>query len=96
MARPEPTGPSATRSRLKVGQGYFGPLPPELWTLLALAERYPLACSSNYARARAPLVALAASMGWVSTITPDGHGYGREWRVTPEGAFALRNRENGT
>ncbi|GJE18778.1 hypothetical protein [Methylobacterium marchantiae] len=87
---------SSTRSRLKVGQGYFGPLPDDIWALLNLVQDYPLAVSSNLAREAAGTVALAASMGWISCVDPDGKGFSRRWRITPEGAFASRNREHGT
>jgi hypothetical protein len=87
---------AVTRSRLPVGAGYLGPLPDDIWTLLALCHREPLYVSSNYARQAALTVALAASMGWLSVVDLDGRGFSRTWRITPEGAFALRNKEHGT
>lgn len=96
MERPAATGRSVTRSRLQVGQGYFGPIPDELWEILAETQRAPIAVSSNIARQLSAEFALAASMGWLSVVEPDGRSYSRTWKITPEGAFALRNRSFGT
>ena len=35
-------------------------------------------------------VAFAASMGWISTIHPDGKSYDRAWHVTMEGLMAIK------
>lgn len=40
------------------------------------------------AREASTEVALAASMGWISTVSLDGAGYGRMWNVTAEGVAA--------
>lgn len=85
-----------TRSRLKVGQGYFGPIEEDIWSVLSHCLGSPQAVASNFARTYASAFALAASMGWLSVVEPDGQSYTRSWKVTPEGAFALRNREQGT
>jgi hypothetical protein len=43
---------------------------------------------SNYFRSHPKLVALAASLGYISTIYPDGD-YGGTWRITPSGCTQL-------
>lgn len=80
------------RSRTPVGVGYLGPIPADMWELLETVWESPLAVSSNIAREHAPLVALAASLGWLSTVQPSGQSYGRLWRITAEGLVALRHR----
>lgn len=52
----------------------------------------PPSISSNYARARAPFIAMAASLGWITIIAPDGHSLSHHWHVTKEGLTALQNR----
>lgn len=88
--------PHETRSRPQVGIGYHGDLPDDIWDLLAHCHRTPLYVSSNIAREAAVVVALAASMGWLSVVDLDGKGFSRTWRLTPEGGFALRNKGHGT
>lgn len=75
--------------------GYFGPMPEELWEVLTVAWEAGLAVSSNMARELAPEVALAASMGWISTVSLDGRTYQRVWHITAEGMMVLRGRESG-
>lgn len=57
-----------------------------------MAWETPFSLASNYARIRRDDVAFAASMGWISIITPDGLGATTQWHVTMEGLLALRNR----
>lgn len=52
----------------------------------------PLAIQSNMARREADVVAMAASMGLITTQTSQ-HQYGRAWRVTNRGLLLL-NEEN--
>lgn len=44
-----------------------------------------ISIASNYARAHLTTLALAASLGWVSTVHPDGQAFTREWRITASG-----------
>lgn len=81
------------RSRLKVGRGYNGPLPPDLWLVVTVAWEHGIAVSANFARQYAPEVALAASLGWISTVSLDGTEALRHWNVTQEGVTALNNKE---
>lgn len=47
----------------------------------------------NFARAYAAEVALAASLGWITTVDPNGQAYGRVWHITVAGLTALNNKE---
>lgn len=38
------------------------------------------------------MVALAASLGWITTISPDGAQHSRRWHVTQEGLNALSHK----
>lgn len=40
------------------------------------------------------MVALAASLGWLTTISPDGQTYTRQWRLTAAGLQALYQKEH--
>lgn len=75
-----------------MGVGYLGPIPEDVWTLLEIAWETPIAVSSNLAREHAPLIAFAASLGWLSTIQPNGQAFSRLWRITSEGLVAFRHR----
>lgn len=77
------------RSRPVAGIGYLGPIPDGVWGVLTYAWEAPIYLASNFAREFAPQVAFAASMGWLSTITPDGLSYSRQWHITKEGLVAL-------
>jgi hypothetical protein len=64
-----------------------------LHTLLQFIYERPLAIQSNTARRDADLVAMAASMGLITTeITP--HTFGRDWRVTSKGLVLLNEGNN--
>lgn len=52
--------------------------------------------SSNFAREYALEVALLASIGWISVVTPDGTAHDRCWRVTARGYMALKGRNDDT
>lgn len=49
----------------------------------------PVALASNYARDNLKVVALCASLGWISSVRPDGHAYTGHWRLTAAGVTAL-------
>lgn len=78
------------RSRPRVGVGYFGPLPDNIWTVLRVAHAAGFSISSNFAREYSTEVALASSVGWISVVSLDGGGYSRTWRITLEGLAAYR------
>lgn len=84
-----------TRNRVRTSsaRGYTGKVPAHVWDLLGLAWEVGVAVSSNTAREYAPEVALAASLGWISTVSLDGKRYLRVWNVTAEGVSALNHRE---
>ena len=77
------------RSRTTPGVGYRARIPQGVWDVMAHVWAHPITVSSNYARERAEWVALAASLGWISTIAPDGSTHVRSWRLTKEGLMAL-------
>jgi len=87
---------SLARSRPKshVHRGYLGPVPPEVWEVLRQAWEVGIFVSSDGARALAPYVALAASMGWISNVSLDGLSFNRVWNATAEGVAAWTQREN--
>jgi hypothetical protein len=59
-----------------------------LHALLQIVYVKPLAIQSNTARRDADLVAMAASLGLITTqITP--HTFGRDWRITGKGLLLL-------
>jgi len=82
-----------TASRAAAGVGYFGDIPNGVWEALAHAWEHPFSVASNFARENSVEVAFAASMGWLSTISPTGRAYTRLWHLTAEGEISLRNRE---
>lgn len=55
----------------------------------------PMAIQSNTARRDAATVAMAASMGLITTQI-SSHEFGREWRVTNKGLLLLNEEYNGT
>lgn len=74
---------------------YSGALPANLWNVLTHAWKWGgISLQSNYARANAATVALLASMGWLSTIDPDGRAYRGQWRITEAGLSALKHKEH--
>lgn len=81
------------RSRHPVGRGYFGEIPEVLWLILVNAWERGVSVSSDLARACSTEVALAASLGWITTITADGKGYSRIWHITEQGLTALHGHE---
>ncbi len=93
--RPALTGTTVTkgRSRIVPAGGYFGPMPMEVWDVLDKCWFDPPSISSNYARERAPFIALASSLGWITIIAPDGLTLSRSWHVTYHGLSAYQNKE---
>lgn len=61
-----------------------------LFETLKTIWRYNVTTKSEFAREHADYVAMAASMGFVSTrITEDV--YGRQWQITSRGLMALED-----
>jgi hypothetical protein len=67
-------------------------MPARLKHLLHLIYIKPMAIQSNVARRDAALVAMAASMGLITTQI-SSHEFGRDWRITNRGLLLL-NEEN--
>lgn len=82
------------RGRPKVGLGYYGKIPPQVWAVLEKAYAGSIYLSSDFARSEAPWVAAAASMGWISSIHIDGLEFMPMWVITAEGLHAYRNRKD--
>lgn len=72
--------------------GYTGPITEIAWAVLAKLWDEPFTVSSNFAREFASEIALLASIGWISTVTWDGCGFSRLWRLTGRGLTALNTR----
>lgn len=72
---------------------YHGPLPPNIWLVVTYAHEQGIAVQSNFARAFSAEVALAASLGWITTVDPGGQTFGRIWRITIAGLTALNNKD---
>ena len=72
---------------------YHGPLPPEIWLVVSEAYEGGFAVQSNFSRIYALEVALAASLGWITTVDPTGQTYSRVWRITVAGLTALNNKD---
>jgi hypothetical protein len=70
---------------------FRGPLPAGLWAVLGAAHASYISVQSDFARAHSTELALAASMGWITTISPDGGSYGGRWRITAAGLTALEH-----
>lgn len=83
---------SLAADRSKGVTGYTGPVTEHCWDVLAGLWSEPCTVQSNYAREFAEEIALLASVGWISTVTPDGQGYTRLWRLTGRGLTALNTR----
>ncbi len=91
----EAVGLPRARSRHRVSRGYLGAHPDELWVVIEMAWQDGVAVSSNFARHYAAEVALAASLGWISTVTLDGLGFTRTWNITAEGVSAYQHWRSG-
>lgn len=68
-------------------------VPEEAWDVVERAWTRPFSISSDFARANAIAVAIAASLGWITTITLDGRNFSRSWHVTVSGTLALQHKE---
>ena len=79
---------STARSRHQVGRGYLGPHPDALWLVIERAWEHGISVSSDFARHHAAVIALAASIGWISSVSLSGKRYERRWNVTAEGITA--------
>ena len=76
--------------------GFRGHLPEAAYEVLSRVYDRPLALASNYARENLPVVCLLASLGYISTVHPDGRDYGAVWRLTAAGLHALEAHHNPT
>lgn len=65
---------------------------PRLKRLLHKVYIKPLFIQSNLARRDAALVAMAASMGLITTQI-SSHEFGREWRITNRGLLLLNEED---
>lgn len=84
-----------SRHQSSIGRGYLGKYPKPLWLVIERAWELGISVSSNFARDYAPLIALAASLGWISTVTLDGKKFTNRWNVTAEGVTALNHIRRG-
>lgn len=78
---------------MKNSTTYAGELPADIWHVLKAAWRKGIALQGDFARNHASSLALAASQGWVSVISPDHHSYEQRWRITMAGQTALNFKE---
>ena len=72
---------------------YHGALPEEIWEVLTVAHEGGISVQSNLARVFSIEVALAASLGWITSVDPNGQAYSRIWRITVAGLTALNNKD---
>lgn len=72
---------------------YHGPLPADIWLVLHLAWEIGMATQGDWARKFHTEVALGASLGWLSNVTPEGDQYTNRWRTTVAGLTVLQNKE---
>lgn len=80
-----------TTGTLRSQVAYLGDYPEEIWVVLEKAWDGPIWLASDFARAYKEQVALAASLGWISSIHPGGLGYSDRWHLTLAGFQALRD-----
>ncbi len=73
---------------------YSGNIPDELWEVLEETLHSGLPLQGDYTRSNALLVALAASLGYITTIRVTGEEYGTRWYITGSGLAALEQRGN--
>ncbi len=69
-------------------------IPKEVFEVLEEVHEAPLSVQSNFARAYAPFVAAAASLGWITTVSPRTGTFGRCWLISAQGATALFNHSH--
>lgn len=85
---------TATKGRLRGTHtfGWSGEFPKAMATVLhAIYIQGGLALDANYARENRVVVAMAASLGYISTVLPDERQYGTIWRLTPSGLACLHS-----
>lgn len=76
-------------------RGFRAVIPEGLWVVLEAAHTNGgLSVQSDFSRHHSLEVALAASLGWLTTIATDGQTYGRRWLITVPGLEALTNKEH--
>jgi hypothetical protein len=75
--------------------GYRGPVPGGVWLIIELARKGGISLQSDAARHGAADVALAASLGYISVIAPDGRSFDHAWAPTAAGLHALEDHHNG-
>lgn len=81
-----------TRSRPEnIGRGYLGKFPPEVWLVVERAWESGISVSSDFARQHASIIALASSLGWISSVSLSGKRYTRRWNITTEGTIAYNH-----
>lgn len=72
---------------------YQGEVPPGLWDVLEAAHEGGIALKGDFARALAPEVALAASLGYISVVSVSGLTWTPKWNITLMGLDALQHKE---
>ena len=89
-----PTPRSVGRSRQRIGVGYTGKVPLDVWLIVLKAATGGVYLKSDLARSHSVGVATAASLGWITNIDLDGRHLLPYWVATVEGLFAYRNRDH--
>lgn len=69
---------------------YAGPMPDDIKEVLDTGS-IGFTVSSNFARLHASTVALAASNGWISTVSRGGRGFSSYWQTTSAGLTMLEH-----
>jgi hypothetical protein len=83
------------RSRPRVGTvGYTGPIPPGIYGVLERAHSGCIYLRSDHARSDAHLIALAASLGWITNIHINGTEFLPFWVITQEGLHAYTIKDD--
>lgn len=75
-------------------QHYYGKIPPGVWHVVEVAAGPGFTVSSNLSREFAREIALAASMGWITTIRADGKRHLNCWNSTESGQVALNRKDH--
>mgnify|MGYP001419382773 CR=1 FL=1 len=66
--------------------------PTRLLDVISRAQLAPFRVQSDFAREAAPVVAQAASQGYITTKRPDG-SFGRDWLITTMGALYIEQMQ---
>lgn len=72
---------------------YIGKVPSGVWHVTQMAHSPGFSISSNLAREFAREVAMAASMGWITVIRPDGRRALKFWNITEAGLTAINRKD---